>query len=130
MNEHDADDYLTMYLEDTDEQLDALQETLSAWGDSPIDQHHRESMRLLHAMEGAAGAMKFEGVRALTRHLDRSLERARHAIQPAQQVDVGSLQRGVQFLRDCNQRLRNGETLENPATLLEQLAAAMDPVEG
>jgi chemotaxis protein histidine kinase CheA len=55
------------YLQETDEQIDALYKVLVSWQrDRSSEACLKESRRLLSAMEGAAGVMGFENVRALT----------------------------------------------------------------
>ena len=124
MNDDDAE-HFEMYLEDTDQQIDALCERLKFWQQDPAGEAwRRESLRLLHAMEGAAGAMEFENVRGLTQYLNRQFDRV---CSRSEYIDPGAMERllrGVDFLRVCNERLRAGESLDNSAELLEQLIAA------
>jgi chemotaxis protein histidine kinase CheA len=126
MSEHEAE-YFEIYLEDTDEQLDALYQALTSWQQAPSGEPYRkESLRLLHAMEGAAGAMGFEHVRALTQYLNRQFDRA---CPMSERIDSSAMLRllqGVEFLRACNNRLQAREPLGSSAELLEQLKAAMD----
>jgi chemotaxis protein histidine kinase CheA len=124
MNDDDAE-HFEMYLEDTNQQIDAFYETLTSWEQDPAGEAwRRESLRLLHAMEGAAGAMAFENVRALTLDLNRQFDRVCSRDERIDPSDMRRLLRGIEFLRDCNDRLRAGESLDNSAELLEQLKAA------
>jgi chemotaxis protein histidine kinase CheA len=125
MNEPEAD-FFQIYLEETDEQIDALSEVLASWRRDPSSGIClRESLRLLSAMEGAAGAMEFENVRALTQHLNRQVGKARAGHEPMDPSALTRLLRGADFLRACNDRLRAGERLGGSAELLEHLKAAM-----
>ncbi len=126
MNEFDAE-HFEIYLEDTDEQIDALCAALTSWQQDPSGEAWRkESLRLLHAMEGAAGAMEFENIRGLTQHLNRQFDRACMRGEPIDPADMRRILLGVGFLRDCNDRLRAGEPLDSSAELLEQCKAAQD----
>lgn len=124
MNDDDAE-HFEMYLEDTEQQIEALCEALKCWQQDPAgDIWRRESLRLLHAMEGAAGAMEFESVRGLTQNLNRQFDRVGSSGEPVDPPAMERLLRGVDFLRGCNDRLRAGESLDNSAELLEQLKTA------
>ncbi len=126
MNESD-DEHFKIYLEDTDQQVHALCAALASWQQDPSGEAwRRESLRLLHAMEGAAGAMEFENVRGLTQHLSRQFDRACMRGEPIDPADMKRILLGVEFLRDCNDRLRAGESLDNSADLLRQCKAAQD----
>jgi chemotaxis protein histidine kinase CheA len=126
MNEPE-EDYFQLYLEDTAEQIDALIRVLASWQQDPSSETcPKESLRLLHAMEGAAGAMEFENVRALTRHLNRQFGKARASHEPMDPSAIMPLLRGVEFLRACTKRLRVGEQLGGSADLVELLKAAID----
>ncbi len=124
MNQDEAENF-QIYLEETDQHTRALSKTLASWREDPHGQAWRkESLRLLHAMEGAAGAMELEQIRGLTQYLNAQLDRACLRGQQLDPSDMEALLRGVAFLRDCNDRLRRGESLEGSAALLEQLKTA------
>jgi chemotaxis protein histidine kinase CheA len=124
MNQDDAENF-QIYVEETDQHTRALCETLSSWQQDPAGEAWRkESLRLLHAMEGAAGAMELESIRQLTQALNLQFDRV---CLRGEQLDPAAMERllqGVEFLRDCNERLRRGESLVGAAELLEQLKAA------
>jgi chemotaxis protein histidine kinase CheA len=125
MTEDDAV-HFEIYLEDTEQQIHLLRKTLMSWQQDPAGEPWRqESLRLLHAMEGAAGAMEFDNVRGLTQYLNRQFDRA---CSRGKQIDPSAMERllrGVDFLLVCNERLRAGESLDYSAELLEQLKAAL-----
>jgi chemotaxis protein histidine kinase CheA len=124
MSDSEAE-YFELYLEDTDEQIDALAAALRSWQQDPSNESHRtESLRLLSAMEGAAGAMEFENVRALNQHLNQ-MARKTFTNRDDSLAIITRVMRGAEFLRICNERLRAGEALNGSAELLEQLQAAM-----
>ena len=126
MNDSDAE-HFKIYLEDTDQQIHALSETLTSWQQASSGEAWRqESLRLLHAMEGDAGAMEFEHVRGLTQYLNRQFDRACSNGEQIDPAAIRRLLRGVEFLRDCNDRLRAGQPLDSSSELLEQLKAALD----
>ena len=114
-------EFVLLYLDDTDEQLDQLDVILAAWDeDRRKDVHATHMLRLIHAMEGAAGALGFENVRAATKYFDREVVRSREDTNLA----ITPLSRYVEILRDCNRRLRRGETLGSSKDLVEQLKSA------
>ena len=124
MNDDEAE-HFEMYLEDTEQQIDALCEALKFWQQDPAGEAwRRESLRLLHAMEGAAGAMEFESVRGLTQCLNRQFNRVGSPNEPIDPLAMDRLLRGVHFLRVCNERLRAGKSLDTAAELMDQLRAA------
>jgi len=124
MNQDEAENF-QIYLEETDLHTCALSKALTSWREDPHAQGWRkESLRLLHAMEGAAGAMELEQIRGLTQFLNLQFDRVCLRGQQIDPADMEALLRGVEFLRDCNDRLRHGESLEGSAALLEQLKTA------
>ena len=126
MTDDDAE-HFEIYLEDTEQQIHLLRKTLTSWQQDPGGESwRRESLRLLHAMEGAAGAMEFENVRGLTQYLNRQFDRACSRGEQTDPSAMERLLRGVDFLRACNERLRAGESLDNSAELLGQLKAALE----
>ena len=114
-------EFLKIYLDETEEQLDQLVVILAAWDEDRSNEAHATgAVRLIHAMEGAAGALGFENVRAATQYFDREVVRSREDTDRA----TTPLLRYVEFLRDCNRRLRSGETIGSSKDLVEQMKSA------
>lgn len=87
---------IELYLEESREQLAAL---LTLADDVPLNLV--ETRRLLHAMEGAAGVMQFEGLRLLIPRWYRDVERT---------GDADQLRKVVAALHQCNDRIEAGES--------------------
>ncbi len=126
MDDRDTE-YFEIYLEDTDEHVESLHQTVATWRERMPEPADREqALRLLHAMEGAAGAMRLENVRALTKTLHTHLERVLRQGGSDDLEPLLRLLRGIVFLGVCNQRLRAGEPLADAASLVAELQTAMD----
>ena len=64
----DMSDFLQMFLDETEEQLDGLVETMLALEqDSTKKEDLNEAFRLIHSIKGSAGMMGFDSITALTR---------------------------------------------------------------
>ena len=109
-------EFVAAWLEETDEQLRLLTDVIRHWTNSPADPSHAtEALRLIHAMEGAAGILRMENLLSATRHLGSEAERIRKNSSPA------LLNPYVEFLQTCNDRLRRGESLASATELVEQM---------
>ena len=122
----DDPELLAAWLDETDEQLNELTAALAAWtNDRENASRPAEALRLIHAMEGAAGLLAFEQLLAANRFVGSEVERVqRMASSGATPSPVADLQPLVEILRDCNARLRRGESLESATVLVEKLRAA------
>lgn len=116
--------YLQMYLDETAEQLDALVESLLILESSPADAEQlNEAFRLIHSIKGSSAMMGLDGVTVLTHHLENHFERLRSGLRELDQSAMGLILRCIDFLRECNGRLRGGEALSSAPELLEELNA-------
>jgi two-component system, chemotaxis family, sensor kinase CheA len=117
-------DYLQMYLDETGEQLEALVEKLLALEKNPADAVClNDAFRLVHTIKGSSALMGFESITQVTHHLESHFERVRSG---SQTLDPGLMDlslRCVDFLRECNRRLREGEALGSAPELLDALKA-------
>jgi two-component system chemotaxis sensor kinase CheA len=115
-------DFLRLYLDETGEQLDGLVEALLALEASPSDARQLdEAFRLLHSIKGSSALMGFDRITALTHHLESHFVRLRTGGRTLDARTMNIVLRCIDFLRDCNDRLRNGEPLGHAADLLEQV---------
>lgn len=122
MPSEDMAQYLPMYLDETAEQLDALVESLLVLEEHPTDADQlNEAFRLIHSIKGSSGMMGLDGVTVLTHKLENHFERLRSGLQELDQSSMGLILRCIDFLRECNQRLRQGEPLGSAPALLEEL---------
>ncbi len=120
----DASEYLQMFLDETEEQLDDLVETLLSLERNPDDRAElNEAFRLIHSIKGAAGMMGFDNITVLTHQLENRFERFRSGVQPLDRPTINLVLRCIDFLRDCTRRLRHGEHLATANELLEELRA-------
>ncbi|MFM9962427.1 MAG: chemotaxis protein CheA [Planctomycetaceae bacterium] len=114
--------YLQMYLDETSEQLDALVETLLVLEGEPTNHDHlNEAFRLIHSVKGSAAMMGLDSVTVLTHHLENHFERLRSGTTTLNQPTMDLILRCIDFLRECNRRLREGQSLASAPELLEEL---------
>jgi two-component system, chemotaxis family, sensor kinase CheA len=127
---NDLSQYLQMYVDETEEQLDDLVETMLALEESSDNVNLLvNAFRLLHSMKGAAGMMGFDQITVLTHHLESRFERLRSGRIRLDQVTMSLTLRSIDFLRQCNERLREGNELPTPDTLLTELHQLEDIAE-
>jgi len=116
--------YLQLYLDETAEQLDALVESLLVLESRPTDAEQlNEAFRLIHSIKGSSAMMGFDGITALTHHLENHFERLRSGLTELDSKAMGLILRSIDFLRECNGRLRSGGDLGFAGALLEELDA-------
>src|SRR5262245_42250665 len=120
----DMAQYLQLYLDETAEQLDALVESLLVLETQPTDVGQlNEAFRLIHSIKGSSGMMGLDGITVLTHHLENHFERLRSGLSRLDQRSMGLVLRCIDFLRECNRRLRAGEGLASAPELLDELNA-------
>ncbi|MBS0262808.1 MAG: chemotaxis protein CheA [Planctomycetes bacterium] len=114
--------YLQLFLDETSEQLDALVESLLVLESHPTDAEQlNEAFRLIHSIKGSAGMMGLDGITVLTHHLENHFERLRSGLQTLDERALGLILRCIDFLRECNRRLRAGTPLASAPELLDEL---------
>jgi two-component system chemotaxis sensor kinase CheA len=117
-------DYLQMYLDETGEQLEALVEKLLALERDPTDAVHlNEAFRLVHTIKGSSALMGYDSVTEVTHLLENHFERIRSGLQTLDRGLMDLSLRCVDFLRECNRRLREGQPLGSAPELLDALRA-------
>lgn len=115
--------YLQMFLDETSEQLDALVETLLLLEDDPRHAAHlNEAFRLIHSIKGSSAMMGLDSITVLTHHLESHFEHLRSGLRTLDGPLVDLVLRCIDFLRECNRRLREGQALASAPQLLEELA--------
>ncbi len=118
----DMSEYLQTFLDETEEQLDDLVETMLALEtDSTSAEDLNEAFRLIHSIKGSAGMMGFDNITLLTHHLETRFERFRSGRDKLDEPSMNLALRCIDFLRQCNGRLRDGEPLGSATELLEDL---------
>ena len=115
-------EYLQMFLDETEEQLDDLVETLLVLERVPGSADElNEAFRLVHSIKGAAGMMGFDSIAVLTHHLENRFERFRSGRAKLDQNTMNLVLRCIDFLRTCANQLRAGEPLSGADELLQAL---------
>lgn len=120
----DMSDYLQMFLDETEEQLEDLVETMLLLERDPhrIDDVH-EAFRLIHSIKGSAGMMGLPTITALTHELESRFERLRSGSEILTPAVTTVVLRCIDFLRECTRQMRAGQPLGNAAEWLAALAA-------
>ena len=80
-----------------------------------------EAFRLIHSIKGSAGMMGLDQITVLTHHLENRFERFRSGTEQLDEPTMNLVLRCIDFLRQCNDRLRDGEALGSPTELLSEL---------
>ena len=115
-------DYLRLYLDETDEQLDGLIETFLQLETDPANtQGLNEAFRLIHSIKGSSALLGFDRITILTHHLETHFERLRSGKQQLDTATINVVLRCIDFLRECNGHLRAGEPLHTAGDLLDQV---------
>ena len=118
----DMAEYLQTFLDETEEQLDDLVETMLALEhDATNADDLNEAFRLIHSIKGSAGMMGFDNITVLTHHLENRFERFRSGMARLDEPTMNLVLRCVDFLRQCNDRLRNSQPLGTATELLAEL---------
>lgn len=122
MPSDEMSEYLQMYLDETSEQLDALVETLLVLEDEPTHAPQlNEAFRLVHSVKGSSAMMGLDSITILTHHLENHFERLRSGLVTLDQGMMDVILRCIDFLRECNARLRARQPLGSAPQLLEEL---------
>lgn len=122
---HSSDDmaeYLQAFLDETEEQLDSLVETMLALErDSTNRDELNEAFRLIHSIKGSSGIMGFDNIAVLTHQLENRFERFRSGADRLDEPTMNLVLRCIDFLRQCSEQLRRGGELASGAELLDEL---------
>ena len=120
-------EYLQMFMDETEEQLEDLVEALLNLERAPESvEDLNEAFRLIHSIKGSAGMMGFDTIAALTHHLESRFERFRSGVERLDKPTMNLVLRCIDFLRECITRLRASDQPGSAAPLLEELAALDD----
>ncbi|WP_442505463.1 chemotaxis protein CheW [Novipirellula sp. SH528] len=123
----DMSEYLQTFLDETEEQLDDLVETLLLLErDSSNAKDLNEAFRLIHSIKGSAGMMGLDQMTVLTHHLENRFERFRSGTEQLDEATMNVVLRCIDFLRQSNDRLRDAEVLLSPTALLTELKRLED----
>lgn len=115
-------EYLQTFLDETEEQLDDLIDTMLVLERDAADRESlNEAFRLIHTIKGSAGMMGLDNIATLTHQLENRFERFRAGVEQLDEMTTSLVLRCIDFLRDCTGRLRSGQALGSAAELLEEL---------
>ena len=115
-------DYLRLYLDETNEQLDSLVEIfLQLENQSPTPEELNEAFRLIHSIKGSSALLGLDRITSLTHHLETHFERLRSGKQELNTPTIDIVLRCIDFLRESNQHLQDGEPLSTAGDLLDQV---------
>ncbi len=118
----DMAEYLQTFLDETEEQLDDLVDTMLALErDSTRREDLNEAFRLIHSIKGSAGMMGFENISNLTHHLENRFDQFRAGREQLDEPMMNIVLRCIDFLRQCVERLRAGQQLASSLELLSEL---------
>ena len=128
-------DYLQIYLDESEDELEAIIASLLTLEDEPRDAEALNvAFRLLHTLKGSAGMMGFEGVSELAHELENRFECFRTGERLLDKTTMDVLLECIDFFRAFNASLRRGEQPEGDGrhlidrmTALEQEIAASSP---
>lgn len=115
-------DYLRLYLDETNEQLDSLVEIfLQLEERPPTPDDLNEAFRLIHSIKGSSALLGLDRITSLTHHLETHFERLRSGKQELNTPTIDIVLRCIDFLRESNQHLQEGEPIEKGGDLLDQV---------
>jgi two-component system chemotaxis sensor kinase CheA len=115
-------EYLQVFMDETEEQLEALVEVMLVLERAPesVDKLN-EAFRLVHTIKGSSGMMGLDSIAALAHHLESRFEALRSGLARLDEPTMNLVLRCIDFLRECMQRLGAGRVLGSAAELLEEL---------
>ena len=115
-------DYVRLYLDETNEQLDSLVEIfLELENQAPTPEELNEAFRLIHSIKGSSALLGLDRITSLTHHLETHFERLRSGKQELNTPTIDIVLRCIDFLRKSNQHLQDGEPLSTAGDLLDQV---------
>ena len=115
-------DYVRLYLDETNEQLDSLVEIfLELENQPPTPEELNEAFRLIHSIKGSSALLGLDRITSLTHHLETHFERLRSGKQELNTPTIDIVLRCIDFLRKSNQHLQDGEPLSTAGDLLDQV---------
>ncbi len=121
----DLDEFLQIYLEESEEEADQIVELLLKLEDTPGDKESlREAFRLLHTFKGSTGMMGFDRINGLAHELETRFDAYRDGREILTSETVSITLRCIDFFRDFLSRLRDGDSDQgDPRPLMEELLA-------
>lgn len=124
----DLTELLPFYLDETDEHIVALGDSLLRLEQNPADSASiQEIFRIAHSIKGSSTIMGFDGVKELTHNLETLFDQLRVGARTLDRPALDLCFRCLDELRDQHRRLRSGETAPNLlATLNQEVLKQLD----
>ncbi len=115
--------YLQVYIEESDEELESLVEAILRLERNPHDDEAlHKSFRMLHSLKGSSGMLGFEIVGGFAHELEDRFERYRSGQTTLDRDTTTLILECVDFLKAFVERLRTGDMSEgDPQPLLARL---------
>lgn len=110
----DMSNYLQVFLDETDEELESLVESLLILEDNPTEVDAlNEAFRLLHSLKGSSGMMGYENISEFAHELENRFEAFRSGDAVLDHRTTSVMLECVDFLRNFSSELRNGKTTKD-----------------
>jgi len=115
----DVSKYLPLYLDEADEEIDGLNESLLKFEkDSSDVESLAEVFRMSHRLKGASAAMGLLEVKELTHQIETYFDQIRSGDRSLDERTVNAIFESVDVLREYHRELRNGNA--DPTALQQQ----------
>ena len=109
MTDMDMSQYLGAFLDETDDNLQRLDDLLLALEKNMVDMDViNEIFRAAHTLKGMAGTMGFNQMMGLTHAMEDRLDAARKGTKPLAEADINLLFSGLDTLQNMVDSIRNG----------------------
>ena len=106
----DVSKYLSLYLDEADEEIDGLNESLLKFEKNSSDlEALAEVFRMAHRLKGASAAMGFHEVKELTHQIETYFDQIRDGDRTLDERTVNAIFASVDVLREYHRDLRAGK---------------------
>ena len=118
----DMAEYFRLFVEETGEQLDTLVEIMLRLEAAPDDRNHLgEAFRMIHSIKGSSALLGLEQITSLSHMLESHFDRLRSGKQRLDAEGMDCTLACIDFLRICNDDIRDGRPLKNDPKLLARV---------
>ncbi len=125
----DLSSYLTLYLDEVEEQTDRLNELLlTLEGGNTSPETIGEIFRMAHSIKGAAASMGFDEVKDLTHEIESYFDQLRNKTREIDERTINVIFGSLDALRDFHQAMREGTN--EPPSLPSQTARVVAAIRG
>ena len=113
MNEFDLSSYIGVFLDEVDEQLQQLDESILSLEKDPSNNDTIQSIfRAAHTLKGSSAAMGFEKMKDFTHHLENVFEQIRQSTIQVTSPLISVVFNSIDTLKDLKEAIIN-DTLQN-----------------